>query len=153
MKRKRTAVLDYADYTVELTDWNWSYSFGLNHRKGDPDPCIEFRHVELIGNLLGPKSVKCTRAVVHLLPNVNYDEPTRLGQEAHRAVGSVDSRGDTLHGGISVPRDALDAILTVLAAQRFKLLIMHGTRLRYAKALIHGYRLETNFDPEDLLLD
>lgn len=58
-----------------------------------------------------------------------------------------------LQGGLSVPRDALDAILTVLTAQRFRLLVMHGTRLRYRQALIRSYRLETRFDPEDLAID
>ncbi|WP_315786553.1 MULTISPECIES: hypothetical protein [unclassified Bradyrhizobium] len=46
--------------------------------------------------------------------------------------------------------DALPPILQMMVGERFKFVVMHGTKFSRRRATLHGYRLEIKIDQDDL---
>lgn len=52
-------------------------------------------------------------------------------------------------GNIGIPCDALSPILQTLTADRFKFVLMRGTRFRQLAAKLNSLRLETKLTTDD----
>lgn len=52
-------------------------------------------------------------------------------------------------GNIGIPWDALTPILQVLIAERFKFVLMRGTRFRHRSAKLNSLRLEMRLTEDD----
>jgi hypothetical protein len=52
-------------------------------------------------------------------------------------------------GGFTMAIDALDSVMRMLLAGRFKYLVLDGEAMRYRKAHIRHSRFETQIDPAD----
>jgi hypothetical protein len=59
----------------------------------------------------------------------------------------------TLTALLSMPQDAIDAVLQMLTAGRFKYIIMTGDPLRYRQGIVKSYRLERELNKDDWLTD
>ncbi len=138
------------DYVVEITDWNWEYSFGTNRMREPDDPFMEFRHLELKGRVLHPKAFKDSAAEVTLIPDTTLVEEKRQNMEP-LAVGSLCSRDGKLDGVLSAPSDALVPILTVLTAKHARFITLHGERMYYRRCAVNSYRLAPNVDEDDFV--
>lgn len=67
-------------YVVDINNWDWSFSFGLDGSKYSSDPYSDYRHLEIVGSLIAPVDVKAVKVVVHLLPDKD------LNQESHNKI-------------------------------------------------------------------
>lgn len=139
-------------YVVEISDWDWSFSFGLDGTKYSGDPYSDFRHLEITGSLISPTIEKVEKVTVHLLPDADLNKSNRLEREPI-AVGSLRLDDSTLQGLISMPLDALDSILLMLETNRIKFILMQGQKLRYRQSPVTNYSLQRELDEDDLLLE
>lgn len=147
-KRARRTMPEYVGYLVEVSGWDWSFSFGISHDKRQDDPYSEYRHLVVKGSLLRPAGVKAKDAELIFLPNIENNEANRMQHEP-KSIGSLNLYNGILHGLLSMPADALPPVLTVLSAQRFRFVLLQGERLRWRKALIRSYSIDTHLDEDD----
>jgi hypothetical protein len=133
-------------YVVQISRWDWSYSFSLNATRYRQGPYLEFRHLHIWGTLLLPSNLKPDTVELTLMPDI------LLGADAWqppRAVGSLELHGADLIGHLSMMSDALGPVLQMLIANVTKFVVMDGERMRYRKSLLRGYSLDSHFEPED----
>jgi hypothetical protein len=88
-----------------------------------------------------------------LFPESRYDEDKRQKAQRPLGVGHVSKNGPELRCDLSLPKDALTAVLVVLAAGKFRRVEMRGQRMKYGKALLNGFSLNTSreWDRTDFL--
>lgn len=148
-KRRRAPRQEPIYYVVQIEAWDWSFSFGINRSKLFDDPYMDYRHLQLTGRLLRPKKIKADKADITILPNIYLNEDRRQ-QQKPTAVGSLNLDKGTLTGLLSMPQDALDAVVQMLVAGRVKYIIMTGDPLRYRQGKVQSYRLERELHEDDL---
>jgi hypothetical protein len=85
-----------------------------------------------------------------LLPGAGLSEERRK-EDKPRALGGLESHPDTIRGSIGIPADVLSPILQMLIAEKFKFLLMTGTKFRYRSARLHCCRLEMKLGEDDML--
>ncbi|WLA69210.1 hypothetical protein [Bradyrhizobium diazoefficiens] len=148
-KRKRRPREEIVYYVVAIEDWDWGYSLSLNADRQPIDPYDEFRHLHVRGRLLHPKGLRTDRIELSFLPSRDLDPEERKALRP-RGVGSLDGYRDPIMGLLPLPKDALPPILQMLVGDRFRFVVMHGTRFSHWRATLHGFRLEMKLDPDDL---
>lgn len=148
-KRRRKPRQEPVDYVVQIEAWDWSFSFGVNWSKHFDDPYMDFRHLQLTGRLFHPKTIKAEKAEVTLMPDARLNEARRQ-QNKPTGVGSLNLHQGTLSALLSMPQDALDSVLQMLVADRFKYIIMIGDPLRYRQGMVKDYRLERELNEDNL---
>ena len=148
-KKRRTPQRDMpVYYVVQISCWDWSYSLSLNATRYRQGPYLEFRHLHIWGTLLLPSKLKPDTVELTFMPDILL--PAETSQEPPpRAVGSLELRGADLMGYLSMMSDALGPVMQMLIADRTKFVVMNGEPMRYRKALLHGYSLDSHFEPED----
>ncbi|MVT52580.1 hypothetical protein GPL17_19040 [Bradyrhizobium yuanmingense] len=148
-KRRHRPREEIVYYVVAIEHWDWGYSFSLNGERQPIDPYNEFRHLHVRGRLLHPKGLKTERIELTLLPSRDLEPGARTALRP-LGVGSLDCYGDPITGLLSLPEDALPPILQMMIGDRFKFVVMHGTKFTRWRATLHGFRLETKVDSDDL---
>ncbi|WJR75575.1 hypothetical protein [Bradyrhizobium sp. NP1] len=126
-KRRRSPRELDVYYVVAIEDWGWGYSLSLNTDRQPIDPYHEFRHLQVRGRLLHPKGLRTDRIDLTLLPSRDLDPEERKALRP-LGVGSLDGYGDPITGLLPVPMDALPPILQMMIGERFKFVVMHGTK-------------------------
>jgi hypothetical protein len=134
---------------VQITGWDWSYSFSSNVTPHDDRQYGDYRHLLIRGTVLRPLRIKADTAELLFLPNVTPAEMARCTDPPPRGVGSLDVRGSILTGYLSMPLDALDPVLQMLLADRFKYVLLDGEPMRYRKAIIRHYEFTAQHNEED----
>lgn len=151
-KRPRSQTTEIITYIVQITGWDWSYSFGLNGLLHSDAHYSDHRHLQVLGTLLLPTRIKEKDASLAFLPHIEAEEiEGRPGVAPPRAVGSLTIHNGEIEGNLGMPRDALSPILQMLIAEHFRYVVMNGERMRWRNALIRGYRFETEVNVEDYL--
>lgn len=148
MARKRHARPEdsIAYYIVEIEDWDWSYSFGVNADRYDKRPYSDYRHMVVAGKVLLPSKLrsKAEAAELTFMPDARL---SYLDQEYRPlGVGYLNVRDIRVTGGFTMATDALDSVMRMLLAGRFKYLVLDGEAVRYRKARIRHYRFESKLD-------
>lgn len=151
-KKRRKPHQEPVDYVVQIEAWDWSFSFGVNWSKHFTDPYMDFRHLQLTGRLLHPKKIKTEKAEVTLMPDARLNEARRQ-QNKPTGVGSLNLSSGTLTALLSMPQDALDSVLQMLMAGRFKYFIMTGDQLRYRQGHAQYYRFDRELNEDNLPQD
>lgn len=123
-----------------LGPWDGGYSFSLNSERQPIDPYHEFRHLQVRGRLLQPGGCRPTwRRSRCCLRKLEAPQRTKLEPIA---LGSLNASPDAMLGNIGIPWDALTPILQMLIADRFKFVLMRGTRFRHLAAKLNSLRPE-----------
>jgi hypothetical protein len=143
---------EFASYVLEIKEWDWSFSFGVNAMRNRDGPYSDYRHLLLRGNLVRPTRIKAEKVDLTFLPDHDLNEDKRERHEP-KAVGSLELHSGRLIGLLSIPSDVLPPILQMMIADRFRFAVLHGERLRYGRALIRSYRLKMAIEEEDMPLD
>lgn len=135
-------------YPVAIESWSWDYSFGLAFDKASPDPYAEYRHLTIRGHLIDMPDVKAATVELTFLPG-DLDRRHSAERGALRTVGSLHLWRGRLTGLITMPRDALPPILTMLAAGKFHVVDITAARLHYGRAMVNRFRIAMTRDDED----
>lgn len=118
--------------------------------KDREEPYSDYRHLDLRGRLLHPKTIKAEEAEVTLLPNRRLNEGERA-RDTPRSVRSFQLHRGRLEVILSMPLDALPCVLQMAIADRFRYVVLSGDRPRYRQGRIRNYRLQMTIDEDDLL--
>jgi hypothetical protein len=154
-KQRWSQALLPAYYTVEITSWDWNYSFSVNVQRYEDRRFMDYRHLHIRGKLLRPRRINVEAVELIFFPNI---EPSgmeqRHDQPPPRGVGSLNiqgkkSEGMNLAGYLSMPTDAIGPVLQMLLGGRFKYVVLDGEHMRYRKALIRHYEIKTEHNEED----
>lgn len=150
-KRHGRQKLTITYYVVQITEWDWSYSFGLNATTFDDRRYSDYRHLLVRGKILLPSKLRTKAEAVELtfLPDMTPADLEQRGDPRPRAVGHLNIHQGVLTGGLSMATEALDAVMRMLLAGRLKYVVLDGEAMRYRQALIRHYQLVTQLDPED----
>jgi hypothetical protein len=150
-KQRGRPVLSMEYYIVQITDWDWSYSFSVNVPKWDDRRYSKYRHLRARGNVLLPSSLKAKAETAELtfMPDVRAADFEPGDRAPPRGVGHLNIHNRLLSGGLSMAADALEPVMQMLLADRVKYVVMHGESMRYRKALIRHYQLVSQLDPEE----
>jgi hypothetical protein len=153
-KQRRSKAPQLVFYIVQITGWDWSYSFGVSGAAYRDEKYSDFRHLEIRGTLLLPSKIKVETVELALLCDISRAELERKDQPPPPAIGSLNierskSEGTRLRGYLSMPIDALGPVMQMLLADRFKYVELDGESMRYRKALIRHYELMTELNVED----
>ncbi|MBR0689869.1 hypothetical protein JQ594_28425 [Bradyrhizobium manausense] len=148
-KRKQRPREPDVYYVVAIEGWDWGYSLSLNTERQAADPYHEFRHLQVRGRLLHPKGLRTERIALTFLPSRELDPETRKTQRP-LGVGWLDGYGDPITGLLPLPMDALPPILQMMIGERFRFVVMHGTKFSHRRAALHGFRMVMKIDKDDL---
>ncbi|MCA1411704.1 hypothetical protein I6F30_11210 [Bradyrhizobium sp. NBAIM20] len=148
-KRRRKPAEAFVDYVVEIESWDFSYWLALNTLRDPLDPYHEHRHLQIKGRLLRPAGLSTDRAEVSLFPSTNMEEARRKDFRPI-AVGAIDVYPERLDANLSIPSDALVPILHMLTAERFKFVVMRGSKFRFRSARLHSLSLAAALGEDDL---
>lgn len=99
-----------------------------------------------------PLGLQTDRTEISLLPSRELEDPQRRKLEPI-ALGSLNASPDAILRNIGIPWDALTPILQMLIADRFKFVLMRGTRFRHRTAKLNSLRLETRLTEDDVALE
>jgi len=144
-----------AHYNIEITGWDWGFSFSVNVPPGDDRLYSDYRHLHVHGHVLRPRKINVETAELLFLPEVGLSEmQLQHGQTRPSAVGSVSTEGTRtegmrLAGYLSMPSDALGLVLQMLIGGRYKYVLLDGERLRYRKALIRHYFFSGEYNDDE----
>lgn len=155
-KRKPTS-FKTAYYVVEITSWEWDFSFGINKvPKLVEEPYADYRHLVVKGALLRPAAVKVKDVEITFVPRWWLD-PARVSDAKYPRqptdVGSISQQGSTIRGTFIMPADAIGPLLTMLVADRIRFLVLDGEAFRYRQASISRYSFQRAFTDDDLPTD
>jgi hypothetical protein len=150
-KQRGRPVLSMEYYIVQITEWDWSYSFSVNVPKWDDRRYSNYRHLLVRGNVLLPSSLmaKAETAELTFMPDVREADFEPGDRAPPRGVGHLNIHNRLLSGGFSMAADGLEPVMQMLLADRVKYVVMHGESMRYRKALIRHYQLVSQLDPEE----
>jgi len=148
-KRRRKPAEEFVEYVVEIESWDFSYWLALNTLRDPLDPYHEHRHLQIKGRLLRPAGLSTDRAELSLFPSINMEEARRKDLKPI-AVGAIEAYPERLDANFGIPSDALVPILQMLTAERFKFVVMRGSKLRYRSARLHSFSLAAALGGDDL---
>lgn len=60
--RRKSKAPQVAFYIVQITGWDWSYSFGVNSTSYRDTKYNEYRHLHVFGTLLIPGKIKIEKS-------------------------------------------------------------------------------------------
>ena len=125
------------------------FSFGINSMKDRGDPYLDFRHLEVRGTLLRPSGIKADEVEVTFLPDQRLNESERK-RDQPQSVGSFHIHQARLQFLIPMPADVLPCVLPMMIAGRIRYVHLNGDRPRHRPGRIRSYRLERDYNPDDL---
>ena len=148
-RQGRRQRLRHVYYVVEIENWDWSYSFGLDQSRNRDAPYREFRHLHITGKLLRPRSFRTDQVEITLMPDVRLKEEKRNRDEPH-AVGALIMDRGLLHVLLPFPADALMPALQALTAGKLRYVTIDGSPLHYRQGSIKYFSLDWKYDPTEL---
>ncbi len=159
MPRKKTLkpVQEYSSYPIKILNWTPNYSISLDKkRRFSIGPYSEHNSLEIDGQLLGPKKLAGREIDVMIFAD-RQKSMAMTSEDVYEkdpiAVGGITSRGSNSDYYGSVPSDVYPSILTMLAAGKYKYLLLHGKAMKYGSASIEYMRFAEEFDPDDWLVE
>ncbi|MGA7809768.1 hypothetical protein [Bradyrhizobium sp.] len=147
--RRRKPPEEIVDYIVEIEDWDFGYWLALNTLRDALDPYHEHRHVELKGRMLWPKGLKTDRVEISMFPSVSLLEERRRDLKPI-AIGAIEAYPERLGASVGIPQDALAPILQMLIAERFKFVVLRGSKFLYRSARLVSFSLRAQLGEDDL---
>ncbi|MGY8666169.1 hypothetical protein Q3C01_27990 [Bradyrhizobium sp. UFLA05-109] len=140
-----------ACYILQIEDWDWSYSFGVNDPRYDERPYSDFRHMQVRAQVMLPTKLKAKAATAELtfMPDVSRSRIEAKVEQHPLGVGYLDIRGSKITGGFSMTADVLGPLMQMLLAGRLRFLVLDGMTMRYGKARIRHYRFEESIVLEE----
>jgi hypothetical protein len=148
-KRRRRPAEEIIDYVVEIGSWDFSYWLALNTVRDPLDPYHEHRHVAIKGRMLRPTLPQADRVEISLFPSLILMEERRKDLKPI-AVGAIESYSDRLDASVGIPSDALTPILQMLIAERFKFVVLRGSKFRYRSVRLVSFRLASALGEDEL---
>lgn len=130
----------HARYEIQITSWDFSWSFYLSGPTDRWQGRSHFREVAtliLTGRVLEPEGFKYPEALLRIVADPWLDSLV----EQPAAIGSIHINGRKFTGYVPIPSNQMP--LLVSSANRLLFVELFGTPLRFRKALINELHLNT----------
>ena len=149
-KKRRRQSFDWDYYHFRIAGWHWEYSFGVNVGRQQDTAYPEYCYLTIEATVLRPQKIETGAAELIFIPESGLAELDREAASPRLSVGSLELRDAArLFGHLFMPTDALDPILQMLIAERFKYLLLNGERMRWRRALVHRYEFAADYNKSD----
>ncbi|MFK4502885.1 hypothetical protein ABIF86_007176 [Bradyrhizobium japonicum] len=102
----------------------------------------EHRHVVIRGRLLRPAGLKSDWVEMSLFPPLNLMEERRKDLKPI-AIGAFKTYPDRPVASIGIPQDVLAQISQMLIAERFRFVVLRGSKFRYRSASLVSFSLRS----------
>lgn len=132
MTKKRQTPPVYIDYIVEVLDYRLSYSYSISLSKlsSSDEAWDEYYSIHIQGRLLSPKNLAVETVNIGLVQHENsirnraddYCQAVRP-----RGVGSIRRSKSVLSGIVSIPKDAISTVISILNKGAF--ISLHGPKV------------------------
>jgi hypothetical protein len=136
---------------VPIERWSWGFSYGLDAVSGyRPGSRSDFRHLNVFGQFLRPRRLAGPRVELTFVrsdPPEKTDSPPLVIPDHIGSLWSDPPRSRYL-AVLSMPSDVLPSLLTVLAADRLRYVVMVGVQRSPRDIDVREYRFV--MDDEDL---
>jgi len=146
-KQRRTAEDKFTRYIVEVNDWDWSFSFGLQRGRRSAEPYADYRHLHIEGIIKLPSGEGARSAHLIFMPDASLDRQV-WSNKVTRHIGTLESRRGELHGLIGLPENALESVLLMMVSGRLRYVDLGGTRLSRNQVRLENYRLSRLLDED-----
>ncbi len=145
-KKPRRRHEEFVWYELQVEDWGYYYSFGVDDPKHalGPSPYSQIATLDLKGPLIRPEGHKCTSCV--LTSSASPDMMSDRWDEPPPSIGMLSSMGELLNAYVFVPAERMAELVTVAAIGRFRSALITGSRLRYRSGTVHRFHVGT--EPE-----
>ena len=87
-KRRQSKALTPAYYHVEITEWDWDYSFGVNVQRYEDRRFADYRHLHIRGTVLRPRKIKVETVELIFIPNIGPAETEYRHDRRRRAASA-----------------------------------------------------------------
>ncbi|MEJ2034550.1 MAG: hypothetical protein P8Y63_16295 [Deltaproteobacteria bacterium] len=140
-KKQKKAPQEYETYCIQIADWEAPYSLSLESGRLGPGPYWEYASIRIKGIVIHPQKIAGKELDLTFLGR--REIAAALSKASHTV------RGTQQYGFLSLPFDAFPLITGLLAAGRYKYVILHGKALYYGSADIRSINFEPNFNEDE----
>lgn len=144
-KRPKAPVETHESFLFEVVSSSPYYSFGLAHRRDEPDPYSEHASWRLEARCFHPVRFADRVAQIDILGNRGLVAAMRQRgavEDGPHGVGFMDADKRRFSVFVSLPIDALWAIGAGLSSGAVRYVVTHGPRLVRGKAMVTDIRFE-----------
>jgi hypothetical protein len=155
VRKTKSTKRETCSYIFEIKDWEFSYSFAVNHNKNIIEgPFWEHTDLKVKGKLAHPEKLKDKEIEVTIMGSRRetrvVNKPEDYDSAEPKAVGTITIRGKQSELLCWVPFDAFQMLCSMLNAGRIKYLILTGQSLYHGSADIRSMCFQEHFGPEDI---
>jgi hypothetical protein len=154
-KKKKSAKREECTYVIEISEWDFSYSFSVNHMRDIIEgPFWEHTNLEVKGKVTHPEKLAGKEIKVTIMGNRNDTRIMNKPEDYHsfepKAVGTITIRGKQSELLCWVPFDAFHMLCSMINAGKIKYLVLSGQALYHGAADIRSLRFQSHYGSEDV---
>lgn len=142
-------------YVMQIDNWDWSFSYGVNRISYFTDLYADYRHLNVSGKLLRPKKVAGDTIQITFVMNRSAEklDLTQANPEVRKhldafGIGALHSRKGKSESVLPMPADALQPNLAMFIAGKMRFVVLDGSEISRGQAKVHGYSIDEVFDEE-----
>lgn len=155
MKKEKLRKGETCTYVFEIEDWEFSYSFAVNHNKNIIEgPFWEHTDLKVKGKLAHPEKLKDKEIEVTIMGSRKetrvVNKPEDYDSVEPKAVGTMTIRGKQSELLCWLPFDSFQMLCSMLNAGKIKYLMLHGQALYRGDADIRSVSFQEHFSSEDI---
>jgi hypothetical protein len=153
--KKKSIKKETVSYVIEITDWDFSYSFAVNQvRKLIDGPFWEHSDLKVKGKLLQPEKFIDKEIEVTIMASrrdtIVMNKPEDYHKSEPTAVGMMTVRGKQSELLCWLPFDAFQPLCTMFNAGKVRYIILGGQALYHGSADIVSMRFQSDYGKEDI---
>jgi hypothetical protein len=114
-------------HIIQIDDWDFDYSFGVNNLKAVRGPYWETCRIEVRGLIARPK-LTASIGKIRLNASEGLLERKRESTGEGRPIGYVSYRGADYTGNVFIPSDTFGLVLLAFTAKRYHWISMSGRK-------------------------
>jgi hypothetical protein len=153
MKKRGRAKERFRIYSIEIIDYEPSYSISVDHLKDiNPDPISEHAVIKIIGKLLAPSDVagKILSLSIFGSRNTLYavQHPNEVSKDIEK-IGELEIRGKHAEFIGFVPVDMLSYLSSILNVQKIRYIDLFSEPLYRGKAKVTSFHFSEKKDTDE----
>lgn len=139
-------------YIFEIADWEPAYHLSVNHDKRDKDLYWEHASVKITAKCIFPERFVGKITKIDLAGDRSLLHPFVLSYEKEwrpLCVGALSVKPEGAEFYAFVPYDAIFGVVSMLTANRWRYVLLHGPEVRRGKSLCQSIYFERTVSLED----
>lgn len=143
-KKKAKPSETFETYSIEIAGWSTIYSVGMNpERRFGVGPYEDHCAIKITGVFVEPAKLAGRSVEAYVMAD-RYMSQAITSNEVYAkdptGVGGLNCRGSNANYLGSIPLDVFSVVVSMLAAGKYKYLMLHGLAMKYGSAQIRYCR-------------